>query len=134
MRNKVNAHIKERKFYLTIAAWFYVSAIFLAALVPLLSMLPVKGTVKLTYSIDAKGLSADMIASGMKKGTIIELDVEGQGRHLAAGAVSADASGEQTIHLGPVTLEPGNPVNVIVKQRSFDKPDWEEMQRVSIPH
>ncbi len=132
MREAVNGYFKQRQRYIRVAARFYALAIFLAALVPLLSVLTAKATPRLTYSVDAKGaLVAEVAARGMKGGDAFELDVEHQGVTLAAAGILADASGEGTAHIGPVALDPGESV-LMVKQRSAGNGDWKELQRVSV--
>jgi hypothetical protein len=134
MRNAVNNHFKQRQRYVTVAAWSYSGAILLAAMVPLLSVLTMESSARLTYSIDSKSsLTADVHASGMKKGTDIELDIDGQSGHLSRGSVNADSSGEGAIHLGPIVLDPAKTATIIVeKKNASGDSNWEELQRVSI--
>jgi hypothetical protein len=134
MRNVVNNHFKQRQKYVTIAAWFYSGAILFAALVPLLSILTLESSARLTYSIDPKSnLTADVVAGGMKKGTQIELDIDGLSGHLSRGSVNADSSGEGTIHLGPIALDPTKASTIIVKKKeSSEDSNWTELQRVTI--
>lgn len=134
MRNAVNNHFKQRQKYVTVAAWFYSGAILFAALVPLVSILTVEGSARLTYSIDPKSnITADIVAASMKKGTQIELDIDGQSGHLSRGSVNADASGDGAIHLGPIAVDPAKESTIIVKKKeSPADSNWTELQRVTI--
>ena len=132
MRAVVNRQFTSRQRYVNVAARFYALAIFLAALVPLLSLFGREARPRLTYSIDARGaLVAEVMARGMRRGEAFELDVDRGGTHLAAAGVVADSSGEGAIRVGPVELDPGE-TTVAVKQRTSGREEWKELQRVSI--
>lgn len=132
MREAVNRHFKDRQRYVSVAARFYALAIFLAALVPLVSVLTRQSRPRLSYTVDAKGaLAAEVQAGGMKQGDALELEVERAGVAVTSAGVMVGESGEGGLHVGPVALEAGEAA-VVVRQRSAGKGDWVEVERISV--
>ncbi|MDQ2832596.1 MAG: hypothetical protein M3Y50_02420 [Acidobacteriota bacterium] len=132
MREAVNGHFRSRQRLVSVAARFYALAIFLAALVPLVSVLTRQNRPRLSYVVDAKGvLAAEAQAGGMKQGDALELDVERAGVAVTSAGVMVDSSGEGGLHVGPVALEPGDTA-VVVRQKSAGKGDWMEVERISV--
>ena len=133
MRRAVNEQFATREAHLRTATTFYAVALLLAAMVPITSTLLPSHAAKLTYSIDAKGLmNGDASVDGVRKDEAIMLEVERQGAPLAVAAVLPGASGDQTLHTGPVTIDPGGVTYLILWEKSARDAAWTELERISI--
>jgi hypothetical protein len=134
LRKTVNEHFRRRQRFLTAAAGFYALAIFLAALVPVVSEVMPATTPHLSYSVDARGaITADVTESGMKQGGSLQLALQRKGANLLVLAGGdADQSGEANAHLGPVPLDSEGTTDLVVRRRLSGDSAWQETSRISI--
>ncbi len=135
MREEMNKQFAARERHLRVATVFYALALLTAAAVPLTSLLLPEAGVKLTYTVDATGsMSADAIIQGDHRAAALKLDVERQGVPLASAGSFPGASGDATLHLGPVALAPGGATDLILWRQNTPGASWTELRRVSLQH
>jgi hypothetical protein len=102
LRNAVNDQFRKRQSLLTMAAFFFASALALAALSPLISLTLGGASIpNIHYTLDDKGiLDGGVEANNLGSGTVLELRVAVDGiGQMPASAATADGTGQVKVSL-----------------------------------
>jgi hypothetical protein len=103
MREAVNSQFSNRQRLLTRASVFFSAALVLAAVSPLVSLMPAKAAPVLHFAIDEKGtLDAGLESTGLAPGTVVQLRMEaedGSKGQLPMSSSTVDQSGQVKLSL-----------------------------------